>query len=224
MNVAIAPKTESIAMICPRVPVRSLLVAGVLCLSVAGKVPAGELSGFGHDCCSRVVMPNCQCQNCDCSRRTGKDNVFLKGMRFVIGHFQAMLPSKSVCDESHCDDACDAMMIQELMEIPDAGDLDQTPSASDDPTNGLRQIKVDSIKVDSIKVDSLSGSNGIQPSHVKHVLPDAGEPSDRPSENLPRGSVRLSIPRITDAVSSEQSGTNLIPAPIRDAQLNSASD
>ena len=202
-------KTESIAMIPPKVPARyllALIMSGVLCWVVAGKVPAAELS--------RVATPNCQCQSCDCSGRTGKDNFFLKGMRFFIGHFQGLLPSKSVCDETSCDDACDAMMIEELIELQDAGDFDQSSSASDNSTNELRQIKV----------DSLSGSTDIQPINVRQTLPDAGEPSDRPSEDLPRGRLRLPTPRIPDPVPVEQSKTNLIPTPIRNAQSISSSD
>lgn len=205
-------------MVPPKVSARhliALIVTSSLCLGVAaGKVPAAELLGFG-DCRScRGATSDCQCQKCNCDGRTGKDNVFQKGMRFFIGHFQAMLPSKTSCDETPCDDACDAMMIEELMELRDAGDSDPPPSASDSLTNELRQINV----------DSLSETTGTQVIKVRQKFPDAVEPSDHLLEDIPRGRLRLSTPRTTVPVPAAPAKTTLIPNPIRNAKPISSTD
>lgn len=100
------------------------------------------------------------------------------------------------------------------MEIRDAEDSDQPPSASDNLTNELRQINV----------DFLSEATGTQAIKVRQKFLDAVELSDRPSEDLPRGRLRLSTPRTTVAVPAEQSKTTLIPTPIRDAKPISSTD
>ncbi len=200
-------------MISERVHSRHLL-AIVLCLAFAGEVTAVEFSPPCECRSCRVAVQSCQCQQCDCGGRTEEDNFIHKGMRFFIGKFQAMMPSKSGCDETPCDDACDAMMIEELMEIRDAEDSDQPLSASDNLTNELRQINV----------DFLSEATGTQAIKVRQKFLDAVEPSDRPSEDLPRGRLRLSTLGTAVPVPAEQSKATLIPTPIRDAKPISSTD
>ena len=46
-----------------------------------------------------------------------KDNVVMRSMYSLIEHLHALLPSYQACDEISCDDACDAMMMEKLIEM-----------------------------------------------------------------------------------------------------------
>ena len=107
---------------------------GVLTLGAASDVAAFDFFSSRADNVSRQAVLKCESHQCDCTGQLGKENLFKRSMHALMGHLHALLPSRAGCDEIPCDDACDAMMLEELMEMQDSLESDPAssqPSSSD---------------------------------------------------------------------------------------------
>ena len=103
-------------------------VLGVLTVGGTSQVAAFEFFSLRASNASCQAVSQCDCQHCDCAGHSGKENLFKRSMHALMGHLHALLPSRAGCDELPCDDACDAMMLDELMEMQDS--LESDPASS----------------------------------------------------------------------------------------------
>ena len=198
---------------------------GIFSLGGVSDVAAIEIFSprSSNDCCQATQQ--CDCQQCDCSDDAAKDNLFKQSMRVLMGRLHSLLSSKAGCDETPCDDACDAMMLEELIEIQNSAEVDSdapVPSHSDQidvhqtnkPPQATRLLPVVILSpLDGVTAAAMDAkplvSDRLEPSDRRL------EPSDRRLEDLPRGRVRAVSPRVSVPVPFEQSKATVIPPPIR---------
>ncbi|MDC0288232.1 hypothetical protein OAL01_02185 [Rubripirellula sp.] len=151
-------------------------------------------------------------------------------MRSLIGHLHALLPSRKACDEISCDDACDAMMLEDLIEMREAGESAAGyPSTSSLQMNAKTRMRDDlesSGEVDDAQLTSGTGPIIVAPigaagraANAKPLFSNQLEPNERPLEDLSRSRVRISSPRITTPAAKEGSKSINIPSPIRSDNL-----
>lgn len=206
------------------------VMLGLLSLGGANGATAFELFSLraSDDCCQ--VAQQSDSQQCDCAGHLRKDNLFKRSMRSLIGHLHALLPSRKACDEISCDDACDAMMLEDLIEMREAGESAAGyPSTSSLQMNAKTRMRDDlesSGEVDDAQLTSGTGPIIVAPigaagraANAKPLFSNQLEPNERPLEDLSRSRVRISSPRITTPAAKEGSKSINIPSPIRSDNL-----
>lgn len=190
---------------------------GILSMGGVSDATASDLFSFrgGNDCCQ--AAQKCECQQCDCAGHGGKGNLFKRSMDALMGHLHALLPSKSGCDDTPCDDACDSMMLEELIEMQDSIEADP---ASSQPSSSDRVDNVQTISGTGriVIVAPLGGAAG-RATIANPPVSDQVEPSDRPLEDLSRSRIPVSSPRLAVPRSMDQSEAIVIPSPIRNDNL-----
>ena len=210
------------------------VMLGLLSLGGANKAAAFELFSLGgsDDCCQ--VAQQCDCQKCDRVGNVRKDNLFKRSMLSLIGHLHALLPSQKACDEISCDDACDSMRLDDLIQMREAVEAATvSPSTSFSPIN--TKIEANDV-VSSDELANARQKHGPGPVIVapigaagragnpKPLFSNQLEPNERPLEDLSRGRVRTSSPRITNPrvtnpAPTAGSKSTTIPSPIRNDNL-----
>jgi hypothetical protein len=202
------------------------VMLGLLALGPANKAAAFELfSQGGSDDCYQVAQ-QCDCQKCDSVGHVRKDNLFKRSMHSLIGHLHALLPSRKACDEISCDGACDAMVLEDLIEMRGAVEAaiisPSTSSSSKNTKTGTRDDLVSRGEVDNARQTSGPepvivapiGATG-RAGNPKPLFSNQLEPNERPLEDLSRGRVRGASPRITTPAPTAGSKSTIIPSPIR---------
>ncbi len=210
------------------------VLIGLLSLGGANKVAAFELFSLGgsDDCCQ--VAQQCDCQKCDRVGYVRKDNLFKRSMHSLIGHLQALLPSRKACDQISCDDACDSMMLDDLIEMREAVEAASvSPITSSSPINAKIETYdvVSSDELDKARQKHGSGPVTVAPigaagrtGNPKPLFSNRLEPNELPLEDLSRGRVQISKPRITKPLFTKPAPTAgsksfTIPSPIRNDNL-----
>ena len=191
---------------------------GIFSLGGVSDVAAIEIFSprSSNDCCH--ATQKCGYQQCDCSDGGAKENLFMRSMRVLTGRLHSWLPSKAGCDETPCDDACDAMMLEELIEIQNSAEGDSdAPVPSHSDQIDVNQTNKPPQATRLLPVVILSPLDGVTAAALdaKPLVSDRLEPSDRQLEDLPRGRLRAVSPEISVPVPFEQSKATVIPPPIR---------
>jgi hypothetical protein len=204
------------------------VMLGLLSLGGANESTAFELFSLrgSDDCCQ--VAQHCDCQSCDSAGHVRKDNLFKRSMHSLIGQLHSLLPSRKACDEISCDDACDAMMLEELIEMREAVEAAEvSPSTSPSSINTkTRDDSLSNEEADSMPQKSSAGPVIVAPigatgraGNPKPLFSNQLEPNERPLEDLSRGRGRIFSPRITTPALTDGSKSTTIPSPIRNDNL-----
>ena len=205
-----------------KVPTSRLIFAatlGVLSLGGASDVAAFEFFSSRASKSSCQAVSTCDCQQCDCAGQPGKENLFKRSLHALMGQLHALLPSRAGCDETPCDDACDAMMLEELLEMQaslEADPASSQPSSSDKVGNGLGATTQPTSGTGAVVIVApLGGAAAARDVNTEPPVSDQLEPRERSLEKFPGGRIRFSSPHITVPALTEQSEATVIPLPIR---------
>ena len=203
---------------------------GLLSVGEAKDAAAFQLfsSGDSGDCCQ--VARQCDCQQRDCAGPVWKDNLLTRSAHALVGHLHALLPSRNACDEVSCDDACDSMMLEELIEMREAAEaaaVSPSPSSSKSSAkSGTAVAVLGSDEVNDALQDSGTWPVTVVPiravgraSNAKLIVPHQLGPNENALEGLSRDGLQISSPGITNPAPTGGSKSTIIPAPIRHDNL-----
>lgn len=191
---------------------------GLLTLGAASDVAAFEFFSWRAENASCQAVSKCDCHQCDCAGQPAKENLFKRSMHALMGHLHALLPSRAGCDEIPCDDACDAMMLEELMEMQDSLESDPAssqPSSSDKVENAKAASTQPASGTGAVVIVAPLGAAAARDVNTEPPVSDQIEPRERSLEEFPGGRIRFSSPHITVPATAERSESIAIPLPIR---------
>lgn len=132
------------------------------------------------------------------------------------------MPFKAACDEVSCDDGCDAMMLDELMELQDAIESDASSSSSpsidadgeDQAAEGQKSLELDTAVIVAPLGDADAARKGNTKPPVADQLQALG-PNPQDSESIRSRILNSSIQLSNTA---EGKRATVIPLPIRNGE------
>ena len=218
-----APKEHDL-MNLPRVFSSSLVIFALVCgfgLQTEGKAEAMDWFSLRTVNHTSHAISNCTCEKCACAGKPD-GNLFKRSMNSLMRHLNSMMPFKAGCDEVSCDDGCDAMMLDELMELQDAIESDASsslsPSIDADGENqaaeGQKSLELDT----AVIVAPLGDADAARKGNTKPPVADQLqplEPNPQDSESIRSRILNSSIQLSNTA---EGKRATVIPLPIRNGE------